>query len=180
MTHLYSRLVRHLTFPALACAVLLLTNPSSAQAEDSCEGTKVKLVVRTIHASGARGSEAQEAPSDTKISVENSLTDLKPKLVMLPFTSFRLISQKEEEISVKKKESIQLPNGQTLALRPMYMEKERVGMWLSWKDTDGSNILNTRIHFDADESVLTGTDYRDNEGRIIAIRATKTEPPKSE
>jgi hypothetical protein len=146
-----------------------------ARAEDSCEGAKIKLVVRTIHASGARDSGAQESAGDPKISVENTLTDLKPKLSLLPFTSFRLISQKEEEISVKRKDSIQLPNGQTLAFRPMYMDKERVGMWLSWKDTDGSDILNTRIHFGADESVLTGTDYRDNEGRILAIRATKPE-----
>jgi hypothetical protein len=48
-------------------------------------------------------------------------------------------------------------------------------MWLSWKDTDGSDILNTRVHFDSDDSVLTGTDYPDNEGRILAIRAIK--PP---
>jgi len=180
MTPFCISLVKKLTLSALACTACFLASAPISHAQDSCEGAKVKLVVRTIHASGARGGEAQEASSDTKISVENSLTDLKPKLAMLPFTSFRLISQKEEEISVKKKESIQLPNGQTLALRPMYMDKERVGMWLSWKDTDGSNILNTRIHFDADESVLTGTDYRDNEGRILAIRATKTEPAKSE
>lgn len=180
MSHSCSRFVRHLTLSALSCAALLYAGHLKAHAADSCEGTKVKLVVRTIHASGARGGEAQQASGESTISVENSLTDLKPKLAMLPFTSFRLISQREEEISVKKKESIQLPNGQTLAFRPMYMDKERVGMWLSWKDTDGSDILNTRIHFDADESVLTGTDYRDNEGRILAIRATKIESATSE
>lgn len=156
----------------LVCATQFINAPLKAWADDSCEGSKIKLVVRTIHASGPRTT-TQESATDQKIAVEAQLDDIKPKLEMLPFTSFRLISQKEEEISVKKKESIQLPNGQTLSFRPMYMDKDRVGMWLSWKDTDGSDILNTRIHFDADESVLTGTDYRDNEGRILAIRAMK-------
>ena len=105
--------------------------------------------------------------------MEESLSDLKSQLALLPFSAFHLISSKEEEISLKKKESFRLPNGQSLTFRPMYMEKERVGMWLSWKDTDGSDILNTRIHFNADESVLTGTDYLENEGRILAIRAVK-------
>ena len=149
---------------ALCCASL------SARADDSCEQSKIKVVVRTIQASGTRNLPADQSSPPT---LEESLSDLQPQLVLLPFSSFHLISRKEEEISLKKKESFRLPNGQTLTFRPMYMEKERVGMWLSWKDTDGSDILNTRIHFDSNESVLTGTDYEDNEGRILAIRAVK-------
>lgn len=161
---------RILTVATLGTLVAL-TDPASA--EDSCVGTKIKLIVRTIQASEPRQPNTQENAETNSMTLEESLTDLKPKLALLPFSSFRLISRKEEEISLKKKESIQLPNGQTLSFRPMYMENERVCMWLSWKDTDGTDILNTRIHFDADESVLTGTDYHDNEGRILAIRAIK-------
>lgn len=161
---------RTLTVVTLGTLVALT---GSATAEDSCEGTKIKLIVRTIQASEPRQPHTQDSAETPSIKLEESLTDLKPKLALLPFSSFRLISTKEEEISLKKRESLQLPNGQTLSFRPMYMEKERVCMWLSWKDTDGSDILNTRIHFDADESVLTGTDYHDNEGRILAIRAIK-------
>jgi hypothetical protein len=142
----------------------------TVHAEDACEHSKVKVVVRTIQATGSRPPSAEQ---HTPPSLEESLSDIKAQLVLLPFSSFHLISSKEEEISLKKKESFRLPDGQTLTFRPMYMEKERVGMWLSWKDTDGSDILNTRIHFDADDSVLTGTDYHDNEGRILAIRAIK-------
>jgi hypothetical protein len=145
--------------------------PLVGSADESCENAKIKVVVRTIQATGARQSAATDQAPTT--SVEESLSDLKPQLLLLPFSTFHLISLKEEEISLKKKESFRLPNGQTLTFRPMYMEKERVGMWLSWKDTDGSDILNTRIHFDADDSVLTGTDYHENEGRILAIRAVK-------
>lgn len=135
---------------------------------------EVKVLVRTIQAVGHRSTESQ-ADTEQPITVEESLSDLKPKLEMLPFSSFKLISTKEEQISLKKRETVNLPNGQTLAFRPMYMEKERMGIWLSWKDTDGSDILNTRIHFDADEPVVTGTDYHDNEGRILAIKAVKAQ-----
>jgi len=142
--------------------------PWTVRAEESCEHSKVKVVVRTIQATGSRTDPTNQSPT-----VEDSLADLKPQLALLPFSNFHLISSKEEEISLKQKESFRLPNGQTLTFRPVYMEKERVGMWLSWKDTDGSDILNTRVHFDSDDSVLTGTDYHDNEGRILAIRAIK-------
>ena len=160
---------------ALAAVGLRLAVPLTASAEEPCDNSKIKINVRTIHASGARSTTQQGQTNSATVSMEDSLKDLKPKLELLPFSSFHLISQKEEEISVKKKESIKLPNGQTLFFRPMYMDKQRVGMWLSWKDTDGTDILNTRIHFDADESVLTGTDYPDNEGRILAIRTKKLE-----
>lgn len=157
-------------FVTICTLGLLYSSPIASYAEESCEHSKIRVVVRTIQASGARPSSTPNAEAQT---VEPSLVDLRPKLSLLPFSAFHLISSKEEEISLKKKESVRLPNGQTLTFRPMYMEKERVGMWLSWKDTDGSDILNTRIHFDADESVLTGTDYQENEGRLLAIRAVK-------
>jgi hypothetical protein len=149
---------------------MLWLSPTTAQAEDSCEHSKVKVVVRTIQARGPRPPSPGQTPTT---SLDDALTDLKPQLALLPFSAFHLLSSKEEEISLKKKEIFRLPNGQTLTFRPMYLEKERVGMWLSWKDTDGADILNTRIHFDAADSVLTGTDYHDNEGRILAIRAVK-------
>ncbi len=155
---------------ALCTLGVLWFCPATARGEESCENSKVKVVVRTIQATGPRASSSGQTQTT---SLDDSLADLKPQLTLLPFSAFHLISSKEEEISLKKKESFRLPNGQTLTFRPMYMEKERVGMWLSWKDTDGSDILNTRIHFDADDSVLTGTDYHDNEGRILAIRAVK-------
>jgi hypothetical protein len=169
--HLMKRISQRILTITVLGALAVVS--SSARAEESCDGSKIKLIVRTIEASDPRPLHAPDTSEPTAIVVEDSLTDIKPKLSLLPFSSFRLIAKKEEEISLKKKESLQLPNGQTLSFRPMYMENERVCMWLSWKDSDGSDILNTRIHFDADESVLTGTDYHDNEGRILAIRAIK-------
>jgi hypothetical protein len=147
---------------------------SSSRAENSAgETSHIKVVVRTIKASTPRQVTNNTEAERSTIQVEPSLSDLQGKLSLLPFSSFHLIASTEEDLSLKQKESVRLPNGQTLSFRPMYMEQARVGMWLSWRDVDGSDILNTRIHFDADESVITGTDYHENEGRILAIRALK-------
>jgi hypothetical protein len=171
---------RLLSFRRITTALAIILFPCwslNVSAETtSTDLSQIKVVVRTIKASGVKGTPTNPSKADSEISVEESLTDLKPKLAMLPFSSFHLIASKEGQISLKKKESIRLPNGQMLFFRPMYMDRERVGMWLSWKDTDGSDILNTRLHFDADESVMTGTDYHDDEGRILAIRAVKISP----
>jgi hypothetical protein len=147
----------------------IFTSSQSNADNRACDYAEVKVVVRSIQAMGAR----ERTGAGGEPTIDDSLTDLKQKLGMLPFSSFKLISSKEEQISLKRKEIVHLPNGQSIAFRPMYMNKERVGLWLSWKDTDGNDILNTRIHFDADESVLTGTDYLNNEGRILAIKAVQ-------
>jgi hypothetical protein len=55
--------------------------------------------------------------------------------------------------------------------RPIYMDQRKVGLWLNWKDRDGSQILNTRVHFNSQDTVLTGTDCSHNEGMILAIKA---------
>lgn len=161
------RLLLSSLLSALSLGAVFLPAPSIAE-DQSSERAAVKIVVRTIQAAGSKAETATQ-------SLDDSLNDLKPKLEMLPFASFKLLSSKEEQISLKRKETVGLPNGQSLAFRPMYVNKERVGIWLSWKDSDGSDILNTRLHFDADESVLTGTDYPNNEGRIIAIKALQDE-----
>ena len=163
---------RFMTIAALGTLTHTLPLVHAQDPTGTC--SEVKVLVRTIQAIGPRNHDSQST-TDPNITVEESLADLKPKLEMLPFSSFKLISTKEGQISLKKRETVHLPNGQTLAFRPMYMEKERMGIWLSWKDTDGSDILNTRIHFDADEPVVTGTDYHDNEGRILAIKAVKAQ-----
>ena len=140
--------------------------------EDSADDTGIKVIIRTIHAVGERAKDAEGVASPSA-SMDDCLSDLRSKLELLPFSTFKMIARAEDKISLKRRDSIKLPNNQTLAFRPMYMENKRVGMWLSWRDADGSAILNTRIHFDEDDSVITGTDFHENEGRILAIKAVR-------
>jgi hypothetical protein len=167
----------------LRCSTLLLSilTPSLllshsvpvAKAEDS--GTVV-VSVRTIQASEPiKGASApQGAASSPKMPTE--LKDIEGKLAQLPFSSFMLLASKSETHTLKKREMMRLPNGQTLTLRPMYMDDKRVGLWLNWRDADNSEILNTRVHFDSDDAVVTGTDFPDNRGLILAIKASAAAP----
>lgn len=150
--------------------------------EESLQSQVIKLSVRTIQASDPGKSTHESALGEAaprNIHLDNSLRDLEPRLRHLPFNSFRLLAQKNEVITLKSRESLQLPNGQSLMFRPIYLEakNKKMGLWLSWKDKDGSEILNTRVHFDAQESVLTGTDCSHDEGLILAIQALELERP---
>jgi hypothetical protein len=148
-------------------------NPSWAD-HNPHEPTTVTISVRTIEASEPT-KEAQEADHAPALKLDNGLTDIEERLVNLPFSSFQLLSSKKETITIKKKNAMQLPNGQTLWFRPMYMEHKKVGLWLSWKERDGSEILNTRVHFDSNDAVVTGTDCESDKGLILAIRAVPVE-----
>jgi hypothetical protein len=129
--------------------------------------TTVSVFVRAIESTVPVS--AGESEADRKI--DTALLDLAPKLSQLPFASFRLLASKRAQLSLRKRESILLPNGHSLAFRPVYLEGGRVALWLSWRDRLGADILNTRIHFDATDAVLTGTDGEHNGGFLLAIKA---------
>lgn len=164
---------------ALLCALIfsLVTHSPICRAEhSSTELTTVTISVRTIQASEPSHHHSDSGEKSPSIHLASSLQDLEARLANLPFANFQLIAKKEETITLKKKNSLQLPNGQSLTFRPMYLEDKKVGLWLNWRDKDGSEILNTRVHFDSNEAVLTGTDCAADEGLILAIKATPVIP----
>jgi hypothetical protein len=160
---------------AITALVALFAAIQPSQADDvSGSHETIKVSVRAIQASAPHETN-HEAKADRSpervIHVDEGLKDLQEKLIHLPFNTFRLLSQREETLALKTRDSLQLPNGQSLMFRPIYMDQRKVGLWLNWKDRDGSEILNTRVHFDSQDTVLTGTDCSHNEGMILAIKA---------
>lgn len=151
-------------------SAVLCSNVTAAE-EHADEASDVKIFVRTIEATEPVNADVSDETNTTVMHIDQALKDLQPKLTQLPFSSFKLLASKEQQVSLRKRETLHLPNGQSLALRPMYVDHKRVGVWLNWKDTGGADILNTRIHFDADDSVLTGTDCPHDAGLILAIKA---------
>lgn len=133
----------------------------------------VTVLVRTIQATNPVAEDQPSAP-DAPTEIAESLSDLQPKLTQLPFRSFRLIASKEENLVLTRKGTLDLPNGQSVALRPIYADSHRMGMWLNWLDSDGSEILNTRVHFDSEDTIVTGTDSASNEGLLLAITASRS------
>ncbi len=158
------------TTVVLACLVACTGEVGSE--ESHSDSHLITLSVRTIQASTPRNAEEVPASTDRPIRLEGNIRDLGPKLSQLPFDTFQLLSTKEETIALKTRDSLQLPNGHSLTFRPMYMDAKKVGLWLHWRDQDGGEILNTRVHFDSADSVLTGTDCAHEKGLILAIKAS--------
>jgi len=167
--HLGTKLQISIALAAAFLGPLLNVGYADETPQDS---TAITLSVRAIQASEGREDRSHSDPSTQKpLHIDAALDDIKPKLANLPFTHFHLLSHKEETISLRQRNALQLPRGQSLTFRPIYMDSKKVGLWLNWRDKDGSEILNTRLHFDSHDSVLTGTDCSHNEGLILAIKA---------
>lgn len=162
----------------LSCAIVawsasVLVDPSEVRADSAGpDGSTITLSVRTIQATEPTDEDKPQPSTARSIRLDSEIRDLEPKLAQLPFGKFQLIAAKQEAITLKARDSLQLPNGQSLVFRPLYVDEKKVGLWLNWREQDGSEILNTRVHFDAADSVLTGTDCSHDKGLILAIKAS--------
>lgn len=153
-----------------------LTGVAAETSTNDNAPTTVTLSVRAIQASAPTEGDKEtvgrgKATQSGRAQLDPELKDIESRLINLPFSRFQLLASKNETITIKQKNSLQLPNGQKLTFRPMYMDHKKVGLWLNWRDKDGSEILNTRVHFDSNESVVTGTDCAHDQGLILAIKA---------
>jgi len=155
--------------------VVTLLYAAIARADHGDTADTIKLSIRTIHASDPSTGDSTKSSSERSVRVDNDIRDLASKLSQLPFENFQLISSKEEVVTLKNRDSLKLSNGHSLTFRPMYMDEKKVGLWLNWRDEQGDEILNTRVHFDASDSVLTGTDCSHDKGLILAIKAAPVE-----
>lgn len=179
----------------LVGATLCTANP--LHAESSVEmstvpnrgAPPVTVSVRVIQAGGRIGRGAELNPSAVRplpgdaamgvnmfqprspnltYKIDPRLSDIREKLMKLPFLHFRMIGQQQSVVSLKRKYIIDLPGGHVLALRPLYVEGPRVGMWMRWRERDGADVLDTRVHFNCGESMITGTDNAYG-GAVLAI-----------
>jgi len=162
----------YLTLPLIA-VILAVVSAWTAKADqgDPADGNTIKLSIRTIHASDPSAVDSAKDVTEHVVRVDNDIRDLESKLSQLPFGNFQLVSTKEEIVTLKTRDSLKLANGHSLTFRPIYMDEKKVGLWLNWRDEEGDEILNTRVHFDATDSVLTGTDCSHDKGLILAIKA---------
>ena len=137
-------------------------------------GGTVRIRVRTVKATLRLPD--QELPDPTSSQgapidriVDDSLFDLAPKLEKLHFKKFHLVSSQDEVVPMMKKATMYLQDGNTLSVRPLYLDGPKIGMWLRWQSATGVKILDTRMHFHCGESMLTGTDGDGDSGMVLAI-----------
>lgn len=149
--------------------VALILSAGSVLADGPFEssGRSISMSVRTIQARGPlRGHEA--AVSGGR-SIDPSLSDLRSKFEKLPFKTFKLVDSQEQIVPMKRKETLRLPNGHSLSVRPLSVDDEKASIWLKWQDKGGEDLLDTRMHFGCGESMLTGVDSAHDSGVILAI-----------
>lgn len=138
----------------LSCAAV--SHISSALAEDVAEFQV------TIKAIGA----AQTSTED----IDSRIGDLADKLRRLPFTAFKLQSEDVVQLSTLNRKKISLSNGQTICLRPIESSGDQITMWLKWKGKDGMSILDTRINFGLNETMVAGIEGQsEGTGTVLAI-----------
>lgn len=158
----------------IALAETAHSNAGAAQATGSvCH--QVLVNVRTLRA--VERFDRTPNPGVVAVKIDSRLQDLSSKLRELPFKNFSLLSTEERTIPLKKRETLSLGGGQTLTLRPLYADNDRVGMWLKWKEPDGSDILDTRMHFNFGESMIAGTDNSPSSGVILVIDVQRGADP---
>jgi hypothetical protein len=142
----------------------------SPRSDPTRSGSTIRFRVRTVQATGELLSD--QNATDQRV-IDPNLSDLTDKFKKLPFKTFRLMGSYEQVVPVKKKETIRLPNGDMLAVRPLYIDDHRIGIWIKWQDRKGASILDTRMHFNCGESMLTGTDSIYDGGLILAFNVTQ-------
>lgn len=155
----------------LLCAISLscgsLIGAALAKAQDFVEPRGIVVHVRTVMGYGT-GAKAERS-ARAHVTVDKQIEDLRSKLETLHYSRYRLVSSDSKIILVKRKETMLLIGGQTLTLRPIYMDRQRMGMSLKWVGKQGAQLLDTRMHFNWGEDMLAGTESGEDSGVILAI-----------
>ncbi len=130
--------------------------------------SKVIVNVRVIRATD-KMDPGEESFSPDPVKVDRRLKDISFKLQKLPFRAYSLLSSEQKVVPAKKRESFLIASGQSLTVRPLYMEKDEVGLWLKWVDQNGAEILDTRMHINYGESMIAGTDSTPLCGLVLVV-----------
>ncbi len=149
--------------------LLSILSPGFLLAQDSKVGM-VNVRVRTLEAfDSIPENPTFVRPKHLKYEIDEQLGDLTQKLKQLHFRKYKLRSSTNRALTFEKQETLDLGDGHTLALKPLYREKNKLCLWVEWKDNSGMRIINTRLHMNVKDSMLTGTDQGDDGGMILAI-----------
>ena len=149
-----------------------LALPLAALAEQGSPGyvaVSVRVLKATNIMSEPPGRALSFVANDRHIALDQRITDLRSKLKRLSYTSYRLLSSMQRDVAMTRRTVIPLGAGDLLTVRPLYIEGEKVAMWLRWEDRSGQIFLDTRMHLIPGESFVTGTDQTQDSGLILAI-----------
>lgn len=135
---------------------------------DDVPGQHVLVVVRFLRATTARPNTGDETP----LSIGAGLQDIAQKLGQLPFKNFEVLDTEQKVVTVAHRDNIPLHGGYELSLRPLYVDNDKIGVWLRWTDGRGMRLVDTRMHITPNETVITGADGGADVGDVLAIKVS--------
>lgn len=116
----------------------------------------------------------EKTSAEQAFTVDSKIHKLTKKLKDVPYQNFSLACSKSVVIPIKEKQDLTLDDGDKLSLELLYVDEERVGLWIDWRDPQGMQLLDTRMHFGCHETMLAGADGGDdsNSAKVLAISIT--------
>ena len=125
--------------------------------------------VRSVLAEQPHQSRGGLSTDPSRIIVDSELLDIKSKLAKYGYHRFRLLDSEERLVEENTVELIGLSEGHSITVRPVSLPHDRIGLWLRWRDAKGIEVLNTKLKFDSQESMLAGVEGEGRSGRVLAI-----------
>jgi hypothetical protein len=138
----------------------------------------LSLIVRALEAHDllSAAEERQIGGAERRLTssvADVTLNDLREKLERFPFRNFNLVTAHKRELGLHEREMLDLGEGQKLFVKFLGHKDRRVCLWMRWDD-NGMEVLDTRMHLNIGESVLTGTERARNSSLILAVDVEPT------
>lgn len=108
-----------------------------------------------------------------------ALSDISDKLQELPFNSFKLQAHDELLVRLKDLTEVQLESedpqmsAHSLKLKLLGLSRGKVCLWMNWREVEGEEILDSRVHFKQGEQFITGTETKDGVGMLVVLQVIK-------
>ncbi len=159
-----------ISLPGRLLAVVVPLVACISSVESFADSESVVVVVRAIKAAQIErdGSDIDKAARKADLN-QPGIKDIKDKLKKLKYNHLTLMSEQEKRVAMNSKETFTLVDGNVISFRPVSKNKDKVCLWLNWKDSSGMNVIDTRLHFNGNETVITGMDTPNGSGIVLAI-----------
>jgi hypothetical protein len=151
----------------------VLSFVDAPQAEKAAPAAVPETIVhvKAVHVSDPTDGDiaAPDQSSVATTKIDRRIEELAPKLRNLPYRTFRLLYAEDRVVPLKRKEIFTFADGQSLLVRPLYINESKVGLSLKWLDKTNAALLDTRLHFDPGESMIVGTDSSPSSGVVLVL-----------
>lgn len=164
----------------------LWSAPLAAAQESISESSQVLIKVLAIEGL-ARGGTAQNVGTANADPVQFAnrrsslaLKGISPKLASLPFDTFSLLAEERFIVPLKKRMQFSLAAGHHITIRPISFDDKRVCFWLKWQESNGIDVVDTRLTVNLGEVMVTAWEQSPNSGFVLAVEVDVSKAKRKE